>query len=210
MSVGNSVSGFINRQVRSYSERFENLTVPELRKVAKKHGLATQGKKQQLLMRLALWVRDEMVEANPSIKEEEATLEENAVENADDWQDQTEDSDNDESSVGSEELEICGGESRPTREAAKSIPPNSNEGTLQGKLYDIFGFKEFRQGQEWAINRCLSKKRSLLVAPTGFGKSLCYALPAAIMEGVCVVISPLVSLIEVRMSCWVGQANATN
>jgi len=68
--------------------------------------------------------------------------------------------------------------------------------TLQSTLKSQFGFEQFREGQEWAVNRCLAKQRSLLVAPTGSGKSLCYTLPACLMEGVCIVVSPLLSLIQ--------------
>ncbi|CAB9501409.1 syndrome ATP-dependent helicase homolog [Seminavis robusta] len=63
-------------------------------------------------------------------------------------------------------------------------------------LRDIFSLQDFRPHQEWAIQRCLDHKRTLLVAPTGFGKSLCYALPAAMMSGICIVVSPLISLIQ--------------
>lgn len=66
-------------------------------------------------------------------------------------------------------------------------------------LRTLFGFTSFRNGQEWAISRCLNQERSLLVAPTGFGKSLCFALPAAMMDGVCIVVSPLLSLIQDQM-----------
>lgn len=69
--------------------------------------------------------------------------------------------------------------------------------SLEDSLQTVFGHAGFRDGQEWAIRRCLSQEKSLLVAPTGFGKSLCYALPAAMMDGVSVVVSPLVSLIQV-------------
>jgi ATP-dependent DNA helicase Q4 len=80
--------------------------------------------------------------------------------------------------------------------------PNTplNEGTgncrILSTLQNIFGFSSFREGQEWAIRRCLDQKRSCFVAPTGFGKSLCYTLPAILMDGVCIVVSPLVSLME--------------
>jgi hypothetical protein len=67
---------------------------------------------------------------------------------------------------------------------------------LRSHLKEYFGFSEFRDGQEWAVKRCLDKKRSLFVAPTGLGKSLCYALPAALMDGICIVVSPLISLME--------------
>jgi ATP-dependent DNA helicase Q4 len=68
--------------------------------------------------------------------------------------------------------------------------------SIRSHLHQLFGYSSFREGQEWAIERCISQKRSLLVAPTGFGKSLCYALPAAILHGTCIVISPLISLID--------------
>ena len=72
----------------------------------------------------------------------------------------------------------------------------SEDKSPQSVLQELFGFDEFRQGQEWAVKRCLAKQRSLLVAPTGSGKSLCYALPASMMKGVCIVVSPLLSLID--------------
>lgn len=75
---------------------------------------------------------------------------------------------------------------------------------LKAALKSLFGYSTFRQGQEWAIRRCLDNKRTLLVAPTGFGKSMCYAIPAALKEGVCIVVSPLLSLIQVRTRCLPG------
>lgn len=68
--------------------------------------------------------------------------------------------------------------------------------TLQQIMRKYFGFEEFREGQEWAIRRVLEHQRSLLVAPTGLGKSLCYALPATVTKGVCLVVSPLISLMQ--------------
>lgn len=78
---------------------------------------------------------------------------------------------------------------------------NSTSASVYSTLKKLFGYTEFRDGQEWAIHRCLNHQRSLLVAPTGFGKSLCYTLPAAMMDGVCIVVSPLLSLIhdQIRM-----------
>ena len=69
---------------------------------------------------------------------------------------------------------------------------------LKKYLYRYFGYDEFRDGQEWAIRQSLSQQRSLLVAPTGFGKSLCYALPAAFFTTgqICLVVSPLLSLMQ--------------
>lgn len=60
----------------------------------------------------------------------------------------------------------------------------------------IFGHKEFRPGQFWAIKRALAGERSLLMLPTGAGKSLCYQMAAALSPAgsLVVVVSPLVSL----------------
>ena len=106
-------------------------------------------------------------------------------------------SDSDGGNSSEEELEICSLSSISRRKNDKSISENDPSTPLHSSLYDTFGYKDFRNGQEWAIRRCLSRKRSLLVAPTGMGKSLCYALPASLMDGICVVVSPLVSLMEV-------------
>ena len=58
------------------------------------------------------------------------------------------------------------------------------------------GFREFRPGQQQAIETLLDRRRLLLVAPTGGGKSLSYQLPAASLPGMALVISPLISLMH--------------
>jgi superfamily II DNA helicase RecQ len=63
-------------------------------------------------------------------------------------------------------------------------------------LRDYFGHKQFRSGQEWAINRTIDGKNSLLVMPTGAGKSLCYMMPAALLPGLTIVVSPLIALMH--------------
>ena len=66
-------------------------------------------------------------------------------------------------------------------------------------LESVFGYDEFRFDQQWAVERVLQGKSTLLVQSTGSGKSLCYQLPAALLPGLTIVISPLISLMEDQM-----------
>ena len=66
-------------------------------------------------------------------------------------------------------------------------------------LHRLFGFAGFRGQQEQVVTRVLAGQRTLAVMPTGAGKSLCYQLPAVIMDGTCIVISPLIALIHDQM-----------
>lgn len=63
-------------------------------------------------------------------------------------------------------------------------------------LHKYFGFTEFRPGQQEVIKQVLAGQDVLAVMPTGLGKSLCYQLPALMMSGVTLVISPLVALMK--------------
>ena len=63
-------------------------------------------------------------------------------------------------------------------------------------LRDRFGFDDFRDGQEQVISRLLDRKSVLAIFPTGAGKSICYQLPALMMDGVTLVISPLIALMK--------------
>ena len=60
----------------------------------------------------------------------------------------------------------------------------------------VFGFHEFRPGQEEIIEAVLSGEDVLAVMPTGAGKSICYQLPALVLPGTCLVISPLIALMK--------------
>lgn len=63
-------------------------------------------------------------------------------------------------------------------------------------LQDVFGYQEFRAGQDEVINTAIDGQDSLVIMPTGGGKSLCYQIPALVRDGLTLVISPLISLMK--------------
>ncbi len=82
--------------------------------------------------------------------------------------------------------------------------------TAHNILFDVFGYKQFRDGQETVINELIAGRDALVVMPTGGGKSLCFQIPALVREGICIVVSPLISLmkdqVDTLRACGVAAA----
>lgn len=67
---------------------------------------------------------------------------------------------------------------------------------LEKLLFEIFGYAKFRDPQKEIIKSILQKNDVLAILPTGAGKSICYQLPSVILDGLTIVISPLISLMQ--------------
>ena len=68
--------------------------------------------------------------------------------------------------------------------------------TPKSILKEVFGYDSFRDGQEKIIHSILQGNDSLAIMPTGAGKSICYQVPALMLPGITLVISPLISLMQ--------------
>ena len=82
------------------------------------------------------------------------------------------------------------------RPGAAGSPLNAARGALR----EVFGFEGFRPGQEAVIEALLHGRHALTVMPTGSGKSLCFQIPALVMDGLTVVVSPLIALMQDQVS----------
>ena len=74
--------------------------------------------------------------------------------------------------------------------------PSADLPTPQSILEDVFGYQSFRDGQQEVIESAVAGQDSLVIMPTGGGKSLCYQIPALARQGLTLVISPLISLMK--------------
>jgi ATP-dependent DNA helicase RecQ len=72
-------------------------------------------------------------------------------------------------------------------------------------LRERFGYDAFRPGQERAVESVLERRDTLVVLPTGGGKSLCYQVPALVLPGLTVVLSPLISLMKDQVDALVAR-----
>src|SRR5262245_17153237 len=67
---------------------------------------------------------------------------------------------------------------------------------LRGELHRLFGYESFQGKQETVIRQVMAGVDTLAIMPTGAGKSLCYQLPAMLLPGTTLVISPLIALMK--------------
>src|ERR1044071_9953043 len=72
-------------------------------------------------------------------------------------------------------------------------------------LKQVFGFDAFREGQRDVVDKLLAGRSALAIFPTGAGKSLCYQLPALMLDGVTLVISPLSALMKDQIDFLVSR-----
>ncbi len=85
------------------------------------------------------------------------------------------------------------------RGSVSELPPTTASTPIHDAkmaLQKYFGFREFLDGQETVMASILSGRDTMVIMPTGGGKSLCYQLPAMVMDGVTVVVSPLIALMK--------------
>lgn len=81
---------------------------------------------------------------------------------------------------------------------------STSELTAQSALTHFFGFHEFKGEQEQVIQSVLDGRDAFVIMPTGGGKSMCYQLPALMMEGTAIVVSPLIALMKNQVDALRG------
>ncbi|MGI9455135.1 MAG: RecQ family ATP-dependent DNA helicase [Aeoliella sp.] len=91
----------------------------------------------------------------------------------------------------------------PPAETGMIIPPEAAD-----KLRQVFGFNQLKAGQAEVIACLLEDRSSLAIFPTGGGKSLCYQLPALLLDGITLVISPLIALMKDQIDFLVAKGVA--
>ena len=86
--------------------------------------------------------------------------------------------------------------------------PNSPHAAIQRSLFEHFGYDEFLPGQIDVISHLMEGHSAAAVFPTGGGKSLCYQLPALLLDGVTLIVSPLIALMKDQIDALEGKGIA--
>src|SRR6478752_1501269 len=100
--------------------------------------------------------------------------------------------------------------------AVKRTVSKKTKENLNGKhdiytaLYEHFGFEQFKESQEDAIHSLLSRRDTFVIMPTGGGKSLCYQLPALMLDGCAIIVSPLIALMKNQVDLVRGYSEKDN
>ena len=79
---------------------------------------------------------------------------------------------------------------------SQSIPLTAKGMDLQEALHHYFGFSSFKGEQQAIIQNIMHGNNTFVIMPTGGGKSMCYQLPALMMEGTAIIVSPLIALMK--------------
>jgi ATP-dependent DNA helicase RecQ len=87
----------------------------------------------------------------------------------------------------------------------RSVGENPDKLTIAGVLRDKFGYSEFRPGQQEVIDHLCAGRSAAAVFPTGGGKSMCYQLPALVLPGLTLVVSPLIALMKDQIDALVSR-----
>jgi ATP-dependent DNA helicase RecQ len=87
---------------------------------------------------------------------------------------------------------------------------NADSSLLRSKLKEFFGYDTFKGDQERIINNLLEGRDTFVLMPTGAGKSLCFQLPALVMPGTAIVISPLIALMKNQVDAIRGFVSDNN
>ena len=190
------------RYLESEKRKLKKITTKELKIRLKNKNLVVKGKKDELIQRLALSIissghimgfEDGDICGGSSSS---SSSESSASSDSDDSIELVEDDRDGEDGVGHIEanssISLLQGPAGASRQ--KDDIPSQRD--LEELLKSRFGFSKFRSGQLWGIQRTLAGESSLVVIPTGGGKSLIYQVAAMVSKGLTLVVSPLLSLMR--------------
>eukprot|EP00946_MAST-07B_sp_MAST-7B-sp1_P000733 g733.t1 len=207
---GSGISPAIYDPMKSYIRRWSAMTVAELKVILKRKKLAVSGKKDELLERLkdAFRAQGDLVDkalglealVNPEMTDNTCNYDDSSGISLDDESGDSDSSDDlefvDNSKSASDSTGLDPKNKQKLAVTAINQSISSSMDRAHRVLRQVFGFQWFRPSQKWGIERLLQGKSTLVIAPTGSGKSLIYQIPSFLLPGMTLVVSPLLSLIQ--------------